>query len=137
MNDKHRLKFHRTKNIWRRGVKRHIETVDDISSRHMQGKHISMGVLYEAARNVAKAGERGLQLRGRMDEYGVIQRSRVHESIAATCKLLESASKVLEKVADKQGTPLIDFPVFTSDLNATSDIELGANDALKALMEGV
>lgn len=139
MNDDNatRMKFHRNKNLWRRKVKKVIEKADDMSQLHMQGKYISMGRLYETAREIAKAGERGLQLRSQMGDYRVKQRERIHESIAATCKLLESASKVCEQIADKQGTPLVDFPVFVSDLRTSSDVELGANDALKKLIEGV
>jgi len=72
-----------------------------------------------------------------MDDYGIVKRNRVHESIAGTCKLLEAASKVIQAIAEKQGTPLVDFPLFVSELAATSTVELGAQDALKQLMEDV
>jgi hypothetical protein len=130
-----RMKFHRKKNVWRRQVKRHIEAADAVARDHVNGIHISMGRLYETARNIAKTGDRGLQLRASMKSYDIQRVDRVHESIASTCKLLESASKVMEGIADKQGTPLVDFPLFTSDLHVTSDIALGANEALEALMQ--
>ena len=136
-DEKVRSRFFRDKAVWRRRVKRVVKMADDISQAHMQGDYISMGVLYESGRAVFATGERGILLRHRMDDYGVIQRDRVHESIASTCKLLQSASEVIQKIADKQGTALIDFPLFESRLAATSKQELGAQDALKSLMEVV
>ena len=130
-----RMRFHRDKSLWRKAVKRAIARADIISQAHMQGDYVSMGVLYEGARNIAKTGERGIRLRHRMDDYAIVKRNRVHESIAGTCKLLEAASKVIQTIAEKQGTPLIDFPLFVSELAATSSVELGAQDALKQLME--
>jgi hypothetical protein len=132
-----RSRFFRDKAVWRRRVKRVIALADSISQRHMQGDYISMGDLYESGREVFATGERGVLLRHRMDGYGVIRRERVHESIASTCKLLQSASEVIQKIADKQGTALVDFPVFVSSLAATSSQELGAQDALKSLMEDI
>ena len=136
-DEKVRARFFRDKAVWRRRVKRVIKLADDICQSHMQGDYISMGVLYESGREVFATGERGVLLRHRMDDYGVIKRDKVHESIASTCKLLQSASEVIQKVAEKQGTALIDFPLFESPLAATSKQELGAQDALKSLMEAV
>ena len=135
--EKVRARFFRDKAVWRRRVKRVVKLTDAICQAHMQGDYISMGVLYESGREVFGAGERGVLLRHRMDDYGVIQRDRVHESIASTCKLLQSASEVIQKIAEKQGTALVDFPLFESPLAATSTQELGAQDALKSLMEAV
>ena len=132
-----RSAFFRDKAVWRRRVKRVIKVADNISQAHMQGDYISMGVLYEGGRDIFKTGERGVLLRHRMDDYGVIQRDKVHESIASTCKLLQNASEVIQKIAEKQGTALVDFPLFESPLAATSKQELGAQDALKSLMEEV
>jgi len=136
-DEKVRARFFRDKAVWRRRVKRVIKLADDICQAHMQGDYISMGVLYESGREVFTAGERGVLLRHRMNDYGVIKRDKVHESIASTCKLLQSASEVIQKIAEKQGTALIDFPLFESNLAATSKQELGAQDALKSLMEVV
>ncbi len=135
--EKARGRYFRDKAVWRRRVKRVIILADKICQRHMQGDYIGMGVMYEGGREIFAAGERGVLLRHRMDDYGVIQRDRVHESFAASCKLLQSASEVIQKIAEKQGTPLIDFPVWESPLAATSSQELGAQDALKSLMEDV
>ena len=135
--EKARARFFRDKAVWRRGVKRVIKLADTICQRHMQGDYIGMGVLYEGGRAIFATGERGVLLRHRMDDYGVIQRDRVHESFASTCKLLQSASEIIQKIAEKQGTPLVEFPIFESPLAATSSQELGAQDALKSLMEDV
>ncbi len=135
--EKVRARFFRDKAVWRRKVKWVINLADDICQSHMQGNYISMGVLYESARQVFITGERGVLLRHRMDDYGVIKRDRVHESFASTCKTLQSASQVIQKITEKQGTPLIDFPLFESSLAATSKQELGAQDALKSLMKEI
>ena len=132
-----RSRFFHDKAVWRRRVKLVIKLADNISQAHMQGDYVSMGILYESARKVFAMGERGVLLRHRMDDYGVIQRDKVHESIASTCKLLQSASEVIQKIAEKQGTALVDFPLFESSLAVTSKQELGAQDALKSLMEAV
>lgn len=136
-NEKVRARFFRDKAVWRRRVKRVVHLADQICQRHMQGEYIPMGVMYESARAVFVTGERGILLRHRMDDYGVIKRDKVHESIASTCKLLQSASEVIQKIAEKQGTALVDFPLFESSLAATSKQELGAQDALKSLMAEV
>ena len=135
--EKVRARFFRDKAVWRRKVKRVVKVADDIAQAHMQGDYISMGVVYEGAREIFVTGERGILLRHRMDDYGVIKRDRVHESFASTCKLLQSASEVIQKIAEKQGTPLVDFPLFESSLAATSKQELGAQDALKSLMKEI
>ena len=132
-----RMKFHRDKSLWRKAVQKVINCADDIAQAHMRGDYISMGVIYATARKIAKVGERGVRLRHRMDDYGIIKRERVHESIASACKLLETASKVIQAITEKQGTPLIEFPLFISELAASSSVELGAQDALKQLMEDV
>jgi len=133
----HRSKFFRDKWLWRQQVVKAVIRADAVSERHMRGKFIGMGDMYEAAGQIKKIGDRGVRLRYRMDDYGVIKRERVHESIAASCKLLETASKVIQKISEKQGTPLIDFPLFISELASSSSVELGAQDALKQLMEEV
>ena len=131
------MKFHRDKSLWRRGVAKVIIGVDRIAQAHMCGDFLGMGVLYESAHKITAIGERGIRLRHRMDDYGIVKRDRVHESIAGACKLLQAASAVVQKIAEKQGTPLIDFPLFVSELAATSSTELGAQDALKQLMEDI
>ena len=133
--NKTRAKFHRDKAGWRKTVKVVIIATDNMCQSHMRGDYVSMGVLYETGRRVAKVGERGVRLRHRMDDHGIVKRERVHESIASTCKLLEAASKIIQTIAEKQGTPLIEFPLFISELAASSTMELGAQDALKQLME--
>lgn len=130
-----RMRFHRSKSLWRRAVTRAILGADKIAKQHMVGDYISMGAFYESAQEIFAAGQRGVRLRHRMDEFGIIRRERVHESIAGTCKLLQTASAIIQKIAEKQGTPLIDFPLFVSELAATSTTELGAQNALKQLME--
>ncbi len=132
-----RDRYYRDKAVWRKRVKRVVEIADGISKRHMTGDYISMGAIYEGARKVFETGKRGVFLRHRMDDYAIIRRDRVHESFASTCKLLEAVSAVLKKIAEKQGTPFDELPVFVSELAATSSVELGAQDALKQLMEDV
>ena len=132
-----RARFFSDKAKWRMRVRRVVKLADNICQAHMQGDYIGMGVLYESARAIFRTGERGVLLRHRMDDYGVIQRDKVHESMASACKLLQSASEVIQKIAEKQGTALADFPLFESPLHATSKQELGALDALKALTEEV
>ncbi len=134
---KTRSKFFSDKAVWRRRVRRVTKLADKIAQSHMQGDYISMGVLFESGREILAAGNRGVLLRHRMDDYGIIQRDKVHESIASTCKLLQSCSEVIRKIAEKQGTSLFDYPIFESPLAATSKQELGAQDALKSLMEAV
>lgn len=127
------------KGAWRLKASAITRKVDDVASRHISGKHIPMGELYELAYKVARIGEQGIALRGRMKEFGVKQQQRVHVSFASTCKLLESASRILERIAEVQGTPLIAFPLFVSDLEATTEIEteaLAALDELKKEVEG-
>ena len=135
--EKVRARFFRDKATWRRRVARVVRLADNICRNHIQGDYIGMGVLYKGGREIFAAGERGVLLRHRMDDYGVIQRDRVHESIASTCKLLQSAGEAIQKIAEKQGTALVDFPLFESPLAATSKQELGAQDALKSLMNDI
>ncbi len=130
-----RMKFHRDKSLWRRAVRKAVERADQVSQGHMRGKFIGMGEMYETARQIKKIGDRGVRLRYRMDDYAIVKRDRVHEGISSACKLLEGASKVIQAIAQKQGTPLFDFPLFVSELATTSEVELGAQDALKSLME--
>ena len=132
-----RMRFHRDKSVWRKRVRNVIATADSIAQRHMSGDFISMGVLYEGGRKIAETGKRGVRLRHRMDDHGIIKREHVHESIAGTCKLLQAASAVIKKVAEEQGTPLIDFPVFESGLAVSSTIELTGHDALQSLTEAL
>ena len=133
MSQQRRNTFHRAKSEWRRHVHDLTIQVDSISERHNQGKRIGMGQLYEVAHAIAKVGGKGEALRGRMDDYDVIKRDRVHESIAASCRLLETASGILQLIAEKQGLPLVDFPAYTSELAVTSDIETGAVEAFEQL----
>lgn len=125
--------FHRSKSEWRTQVRDLTLAVDGISERHNQGKRIGMAQLYEIAHDIAKTGTDGEALRGRMDDYDVIKRDRVHESIAASCRLLETCSGILQLIAEKQGLPLVDFPAYTSELAVTSDIETGAVEAFEQL----
>jgi len=132
-----RMRFHRDKSVWRKRVRKAVRTADFIAQQHISGDFISMGVLYEGGRKIAEAGKRGVRLRHRMDDHGIIKRELVHERIAGTCKLLQTASAVIKKVAEAQGTPLIDFPVFESSLAVSSTIELTGHDALKNLTEAL
>ncbi len=122
---------------WRMRVKTAVIAADEISARHNRGKHISMGELYEAAHRLSKLGNAGETLRGRMDEFGVKQRQRIHDSIAATCQLVESATKVLELITSIQGTPLVGFPVYVSDLDASAEVETDALEAFEMLKKEV
>lgn len=120
------------KGAWRAKARDLTCRVDDIASRHISGKHVPMADLYELAYKVSVLGEYGIALRGRMREFDIKQQQQVHTSFAATCKLLESASKILERIMEVQGTPLVAFPLFVSDLDATTEIE---TEALAALAE--
>lgn len=131
--ERNRARFFSDKAVWRRRVRRVTKLADDICQRHMQGDYISMGTLHESGQEILATGERGVLLRHRMDDHGIIQRDKVHESIASTCRLLQSASEVIQKISEKQGTSLAGFPVFESPLAATSKQELGAMSALESL----
>lgn len=130
-------KFSNKKSRWRNKVVRCLHKIDDIGERFNKGHRIGMGTLYEAARRIAAVGEEGHVLREKMDRYDVRRIDMVHESIAAKCKLLESAAKILELIMDRQGLRFVEFPVFTSDLSVVSDVETSALEAFTKLVKEV
>ena len=127
------------KGQWRTDVKRVTVAVDKIAERHIDGQHIPMMELYDMGYRIVGMGDRGIDLRARMKEFDVKQKQKVHQSIAATCKMLESAAKIIEFIAERQDIPMIEFPVFVSNLETNARIEtdaLAALDELKKEVEG-
>ncbi len=129
-----RNSFSVSKSRWKKQVEKVILRVDDIASIFATGERIGMGALYGTAHKLAHVGERGIELRRRLEATPKISRiDNIHESIASACKLVEIASKTLEYIADKQNTPLIDFPVFVSNLHVTSKVDTGRLEAFEKL----
>ena len=123
------------KSRWRKSVRRIMATVDAIVARSNRGVHIPMGDLYLAARQVADVGHRGVTLRLEMPV--VAKPEPTAGVIAGTCKVLESASRALEHIGERQHTPLVDFPRFTSSLHVKAEVDIGALAALDDLVKEV
>ncbi len=128
-----RLTYDKSK--WKTRVATAMRKVDRICMRFNSGEHIGMGVLYESARKIAHLGEEGGLIRARVNPTTVKRVSVVAEGIAVVCVLLENASHALYHIVDTQGTPMINFPLYTSDLRAQSTIDTSSLEALNLVMK--
>ena len=109
------------KAAWKRMVKRALAAADDVADLHMRQRRVSMGLLYDTARKVQKAGVAGEELAGYLPFITEFRRPVVIEAdMSATCDKLEMASTVLQNVCDVQRIPFVDFPAYESGLRGTS-----------------
>lgn len=123
------------KSRWRKALRRTVKSVDDLVSRSNKGIHIPMSDLYFLGRQVADVGQRGITLRVELPPG--IKVGPPAEMLAGACKVLESASRVLEAIAVRQHTPLVDFPRFVSSLHVKAEVDIGALAALDDLVKEV
>ena len=126
-------RYSKEKYEWRLAVIRLGRELDEVSNTHNHGKQISMVKLRELSNAIVRLGEQGINLRSRLRSYGLANVERQHQSIAATCKLIEDFSRVVEKIVEYQDLPMHDLLTFRSELAGHSEVETGALEAFEEL----